>query len=142
VAVAELAVAPDYATMGPAGDAVRRAYGDALHVHVAGFDHTFAVALGPGGAERLAQMIDAVRKGGGGPIEANARAALAAAAGRKAALVMVMDLAAAIGATVGAAPPPSASGLAIELAFPEGSARMRFILPAAHVKELGAVMGR
>jgi hypothetical protein len=142
VATVELVVTPDYATLGPAGDAVRRAYGDALHVDFAGFDQTLAVALGSGGAERLAQMIDAARKGGGGPIEAGVRAAIGAAAARKAALVMVMDLAAAIAATVGASPPPSASGLAIELAFPDGSARMRFILPAAHVKELGAVMGR
>jgi hypothetical protein len=136
-------MAPDYDSLPAAQrEMLRTIYAGALKIRFAGFDKLVAVSMGPGGAEQLGAVIDAARKGGGGTIAPAARAALEAARGRRASVVMFMDYVRVLAAMLPSAP-PSASGMTFEMGVGDGATHLRIGVPAAHVRELmAAFMGR
>ncbi len=112
-------------------------YGEQTAFFIAGFDKHLAMTTGPDGLAQMQRTIDMVRRGPAVALPAGGKAALDAAAGRKASYVFFMNMASAMAAVTGSAVQTD-TGVSMEMLFPEGRAAMRMILPSAHVR---AIMG-
>lgn len=118
----------------------RKMYGgDAVTLHVAGVGKELAVTMGPDGAERMAAIVAAAKKGTAAP---PLPAALAAAEGRKMSAALVLDYTQLLAPMLaaGARPAAASSGVLVELGVVDGAMRLRFAVPAEHVKDIGAMM--
>lgn len=121
---------------------MRRMYGEeGVHFYVAGFDKSFAYTLGSDGQAAMERLIDTARKGSGQAVSPAVAAAFDGAARRKSSFAMFMDMTQSMAPMLGTHPPPSSSGMTIDAGFADGAAHMRFTVPAAHVKEIAAMMG-
>jgi hypothetical protein len=139
--VFEYIMKPDYTTM-PAlqGDMMKRMYGEALHMVLAGADKSLVLGMGPDAAARAARSIEIAAKGGGMVPSDAVKAALHAARDRKASVAIFMDIARSMAALVPNAP-SSSSGMLMEMGVTGGAARVRIGVPAAHVRELMGAFG-
>lgn len=143
VAIAEYVMKFDVSSFPEAErEMMRRFYGEeGMHFYVAGFDKSFALTLGSDGQAAMERLIDTARKGGGQAMSPAVAAALGGATRRKSSFAMFMDMTQSMASMLGTNPPPSSSGITIDIGSADGAAHMRFTVPAAHVKEITAMMG-
>jgi hypothetical protein len=142
VAIAEYVMKLDVSSFPEAErEMMRRMYGEeGMHLYVAGFDKSFACTLGSDGLAAMERLIDTARKGSGQAVSPAVAAALDGAARRKSSFAMFMDVTQSMAPMLGTNPPPSSSGITIDAGFADGAAHMRVTVPAAHVKEIAAIM--